>query len=92
MDCLLSDIDKPLYRVWLHSPSVFGTETETILAYKIAKEVQGIPSLVLKALRAVPGVDPDLLRRVEDFVESDETLTFVEGGSARTIALVSATE
>jgi hypothetical protein len=40
----------------------------------------------------VPGVDPDLLRRVEDFVESDETLTFVEGGSARTIALVSATE
>lgn len=87
MDCSLSDIDKPLYRVWLHSPSVFGTETETILAYKIAQEVRGIPSRVLKALRGLPGVDPDLRQRVEQFVENDDSLTFVEGGSVRSISL-----
>jgi len=87
VDCSLSDIDKPLYRVWLHSPSVFGTETETILAYKIAQEVRGIPSRVLKALRGLPGVDPDLRQRVEQFVENDDSLTFVEGGSVRSIAL-----
>ena len=87
MDCSLSEIDEPLYRVWLHSPSVFGTETETILAYKIAKEIQGIPSRVLKALRALPGVDPNLRRRVEEFVENDESLTFVEGDKMRGIAL-----
>ena len=89
MDCSLSEIDKPLYRVWLHSPSVFGTETETILAYKIAKEIQGIPSRVLKALRAQPGVDPDLRRRVEEFVENDDSLTFIEDGAVRSIALLS---
>ena len=88
MDCSLSDVEKPLYRVWLHSPSVFGSECETILAFKIANEIQGIPSRVLKALRAQPGVDSELLRRVEAFVENDQTLEFVRVGSARSIALV----
>lgn len=88
MDCSLSDVEKPLYRVWLHSPSVFGSETETILAYKIANEIHGIPSRVLKALRAQPGVDPELRRRVEEFVEHDETLVFVQLGPVRSIALV----
>jgi hypothetical protein len=88
MDCSLSDVEKPLYRVWLHSPSVFGSETETILAYKIANELQGIPSRVLKALRADPNVDPDLRSRVEEFVENDETLAFVDDGATRSIVLV----
>ncbi len=88
MDCSLSDVEKPLYRVWLHSPSVFGSETETILAYKIANEIHGIPSRVLRALRAQPGVDPELRRRVEEFVENDETLVFVQLGPVRSIALV----
>jgi hypothetical protein len=88
MDCSLSDVEKPLYRVWLHSPSVSGTETETILAYKIAVEIHGIPSRVLKALRAQSGVDPELRRRVEEFVENDESLFFVHDGPVRSIALV----
>ncbi|MBW2290795.1 MAG: alpha/beta fold hydrolase [Deltaproteobacteria bacterium] len=88
MDCSLSDVEKPLYRVWLHSPSVFGSETETILAYKIANEIHGIPSRVLKALRAQPGVDLELRQRVDEFVENDETLIFVQAGPRRSIALV----
>ena len=87
MDCSLNEIDRPLYRVWLHSPSVFGDETETILAYKIAKEIQAIPSRVLKALRGLPGVDPSLQRRVDDFVESDDSLTYAEGDTVRRIVL-----
>jgi hypothetical protein len=87
VDCSLNEIDRPLYRVWLHSPSVFGGETETILAYKIAKEIHAIPSRVLKALRGLPEVDPALQRRVDDFVENDDSLTYAEGDTARRIAL-----
>jgi hypothetical protein len=91
MDCELDDTHAPLYRVWLHSPSVFGTKTETILAYKIALEVKGIPSRVLKALRAQPGVDPVLLGRVEAFVKSDPTLRFVVDRPIRSIEVVEGT-
>lgn len=87
MDDSLSKVEKLLYRVWLHSPSVSGSRIETILAYKIAKEIHGIPSRVLKALRAQPGVDAELLRRVEGFVANDESLTFVHDGPVRSIAL-----
>ncbi len=87
MDDSLRDVEKLLYRVWLHSPSVSGTRLETILAFKIANEIHGIPSRVLRALRAQPGVDPELLRRVEGFVENDESLTFVHDGPVRSIAL-----
>ncbi len=87
MDDSLSEVEKLLYRVWLHSPSVSGTRIETILAFKIANEIRGIPSRVLKALRAQPGVDPELLRRVEGFVENDESLTFIRDGPVRSIAL-----
>ena len=88
MDCSLTENEVPLYRVWLHSPSVFGSETETILAFKIAREMGAIPSRVLKALRAQAGVDPDLLKQVETFVQGDANLMFVDGENRRTIALV----
>lgn len=88
MDCTLTESEKPLYRVWLHSPSVFGTEVETILAFKIAREMGAIPSRVLKALRAQPGVDAGLLRDVEAYVEREPTLVFVESGETRTISIV----
>lgn len=88
MDCTLTDSERPLYRVWLHSPSVFGSETETILAFKIARDLGAIPSRVLKALRAQPGVDPALLAQVEAFVEREPSLEFVRDGDTRTIAVV----
>ncbi len=88
MDCTLSENEKPLYRAWLHSPSVFGSATETILAFKIARDLGAIPSRVLKALRAQAGVDTALLAQVEEFVERDPSLAFVQDGSARTISIV----
>ncbi len=90
MDLVLSKREYADYRVWLHSPSVYGTEVETILAFKIGHEVGGIPSRVLKAFRGTPGVDPDLVARVEDFVARDENLYFVGEGEGRTIEVVKA--
>ncbi len=74
--------------MWLHSPSVFGSEAETILALKIGREVGGIPSRVLKALRGQPEVDPDLMARVEAFVARDENLYFVDDGDRRRVEVV----
>ncbi len=74
--------------MWLHSPSVFGSEAETILAFKIGREVGGIPSRVLKALRGQPEVDPDLMARVEAFVARDENLYFVEDAERRRVEVV----
>jgi len=61
---------------------------ETILAYKISKEIQLPGSKVLKALRGEPGVPEDLVRAVEVFVENDPTLTFAYDGDTRRITLV----
>ena len=88
MDCTLTENERPLYRVWLHSPSVFGTETETILAFKIARDMGAIPSRVLRVLRGVPGVDPTLEKEVIAFVEQEPTLAWVEGDGVRTISMV----
>lgn len=92
MDLSLSKREYADYRVWLHSPSVFGTETETILAFKIGQEINGIASRVLKALRAQPNVDPDLVKRVEEFVARDDNLYFVERDGRRSVAVVKANE
>jgi hypothetical protein len=42
---------------------------------------------VLKALRGVPGVDPQLCRTVEEFVADDPTLHFVGEAPDRLISL-----
>jgi hypothetical protein len=67
---------------------VFGTETETILAFKIARDMGAIPSRVLRVLRGVPGVDPTLEKEVIAFVEHEPSLAWVEGDGARTISMV----
>jgi len=90
MDLFLDRQEYANYRVWLHSPSVHGSETETILAYKIGHEINGIPSRILRILRGVPGQDPDLMKRVEDFVERDGNLFFVGEGEGRTVDVVEA--
>ena len=89
MDTELSEHEERIYRVWMHSPSVFSRDpTESILAFKIANELRLPGSRVLKVLRGAPVPDPELVRNVERFVEEDPTLAFVQEGSARRITLV----
>jgi hypothetical protein len=88
LDASLSDDEKRIYDVWLHSPSVFASDpVETILAFKIAKLLQYPGSKVLKALRGQEGLDPEMVRRVEEFVREDPALCFVQDGDARRISL-----
>jgi hypothetical protein len=88
LDASLSDDEKRIYDVWLHSPSVFASDpVETILAFKIAKLLQYPGSKVLKALRGQEGLDPEMVRRVEEFVRGDPALRFVPDGDARRISL-----
>jgi len=89
MDASLSAEEKRMYDVWMHSPSVHGTDPiETILAYKIAKRIQVPASRTLKALRGLPGLDPQVVRRVEAFVEGEPSLRFEPHGEGRRIVLV----
>ncbi len=89
MDCALTENEKGLYEVWMHSPSVYGPDSEeTILAWKIANAMKSIPSRVLRALRNDEGSDPDLVRQLEAFVAADSTLTFRRDGSVRRVTLV----
>jgi len=89
VDASLSKDEERIYDVWLHSPSVFARDpVETILAFKIAKLLQYPGSKVLKALRGQSGLDPEMLRRVEDLVRDDPDLGFVEEGGARRIVLL----
>ncbi len=86
MDCELTESERRNYLAWLHSPSVFSPDpNETILAFKIAAATGCVASKVLKALRAQPGLDPDLVARVEAFVSADPTLEFTtdETGTRR---------
>ena len=90
MDCELTDAERRNYRAWLHSPSVFSSDpTETILAFKIATATGCVASRVLKALRGQPGVDPEIVDRVETFVARDATLAFThDAEGVRRITLV----
>lgn len=88
MDASLSDYEKRSYYVWLHSPSVSSSEpVETILAFKMGKLLKYPGSRVLKALRGQGGLDPEMVRRVEEFVRDDPQLDFVEEGEGRRIVL-----
>ena len=88
MDASLTPDEERRYFIWLHSPSVSASDpVETILAYKISK-VLGYPgSRVLKALRGQSGLDPEMVRRVEELVRDDPQLDFVGEGDARRIVV-----
>ncbi len=88
MDRSLTDTEKNNYVAWLHSPSVSSrTPDEGIIAFKLGCLLHVPPSRVLKALRGVPGVDPQLCRTVEEFVADDPTLHFVGEAPDRLISL-----
>jgi hypothetical protein len=78
MDASLTETERRAYVAWLHSPSVYSeVEEETILAFKISRQLGTIPSRTLRVLRGVPGQDEALVRKIQAFVESEPTLTFV---------------
>lgn len=89
MDAFLDETEKRGYVAWVHSPSVHSSDpVETILAYKMSKLLDLPGSRVLKALRRRPGVDPEIVRRVEDFVRNDSTLAFADEGETRRLHLI----
>ena len=91
MDCTLSADEERRYVAWLHSPSVHGPDrNELILAWKIARQTRAVPSRALKALRGVDGADPELVRRLEAYVEAEPGLTFVGEPPQRRAALAGA--
>lgn len=88
MDCSLSSSVKRQYEAWMHSPSVFSSiPSETILAFKISRELHLPPSKVLKALRGVTDLDPALLQAVERYVKENPTLDFQGNSPTRLIVL-----
>ena len=75
MDYDFSESDERRYIAWLYSPTVFSdTPGETILAYKISKIFHMSPSGTLRALRGIPGQNPDIVQKVEEFVAKNESV------------------
>ena len=91
MDCSLNADEERRYVAWLHSPSVHGPDqNELILAWKIAKKFNAVPSRALKALRGREGADPALVSLLSDFVEAEPNLKFVGSAPERRVTLVDA--
>jgi len=89
MDTELSGHDERIFHVWRRSPSVYSSDmTELILAFKISLVLEAPGSKVLKALRRQPGVSEEIVRRVEELVEQDDALGFVEEGETRRICVL----
>lgn len=77
MDTSLTPDEMRRFRAWRMSPSVFSTDQdELIIAFKLGKMLCSPSSRVLKALRGREGVDPDLVRRVEQYVSQVPELAF----------------
>jgi hypothetical protein len=88
MDASLEPHEKSLYAGWIHSPTVASRDpVETVLAFKIGRLLNFPGSRVLKAFREVPGLDPELLRKVEAFVAEEANLEFVKDGESRRIRM-----
>jgi hypothetical protein len=91
MDSSLTAQEKIRFDAWLHSPSVFGPDrVELILAYKIARKFNAVPSKALKVLRGVEGQSPELVALLENYVADEPGLCFTGEPPQRRVALVSA--
>ena len=89
MDDTLDAHERSLYAGWIHSPSVASSDpVETILAFKIGRLLDYPGSRVLKSLRGQSGLDPEMVRRVEAFVEAEPNLAFEGRGEGRRIRLI----
>lgn len=91
MDNLLTTNEEKRFDAWVHSPTVFSSNRdELIIAYKLGKLMQFPASRVLKALRGREGLDPKMLKQVEDFVAGEQSLAFTGDPPARLVVLTDA--
>lgn len=89
MNIEMTDEEKRRYDAWVHSPTVHSKDPhEMIIAFKISRRLNLVPSKVLKALRGRDGVDAETQRQVELFVENDDSLTYMQLAPDRLVSLV----
>jgi len=88
MDISLTPEEERRFQAWRHSPSVFSSSVdELVIAYKLGKHLHYPPSRVLKALRGLEGLDREMIRQVEDYVNQDASLSFAGDPPARLVVL-----
>jgi hypothetical protein len=88
MDNSLTCDEKCRFDAWVHSPTVFSSNTdELIIAFKLGKLLHYPASRVLKALRGLEGLDPEMVQQIEDFVMHEQSLTFTREPPARLVML-----
>jgi hypothetical protein len=89
LDVTLDAHERSLYAGWIHSPSVASNDPiEMILAFKIGRRLHYPGSRVLKALRGQSGLDPEMVRCVEEFVVAEPNLEFEQRADGRRIRLI----
>lgn len=91
MDNSLTPDEKCRFDAWLHSPTVFSSDTdELIIAFKLGKLFRYPASKVLKALRGLDGLDREMAEQVEQFVMREQSLAFTREPPARLVVLTAA--
>ena len=86
MDNSLTFGEKRRFDAWLHSPTVFSDSTdELIIAFKLGGLLQYPASRVLKALRGLDGPSREIVRQVEDYIQSEQSLSFSGKPPARLV-------
>ena len=86
MDNILTSNEKRRFDAWLHSPTVFSSNTdELIIAFKLGGLLRYPASKVLKALRGLDGLDREIVQKVEGFVLNEQSLTFSCESPARLV-------
>ena len=88
MDNSLTFDERRRFDAWLHSPTVFSSNTdELIIAFKLGGLLHYPASKVLKVLRGVDGPDQEMVQQVEDFVMNEKSLSFTCEPPARLVVL-----
>ncbi len=86
MDNSFTSDERRRFDAWLHSPTVFSSNTdELIIAFKMGGLLHHPASRVLKALRGLEGPDREMVQQVEDFVLNEPSLTFTCEAPARLV-------
>ena len=88
MDNSLTPDEKCRFDAWLHSPTVFSSNTdELIIAFKLGNLLHYPASRVLKALRGLEGLEREMVQQVEDFVMHEQSLYFSSEPPHRLVVL-----
>ena len=74
------------FDAWVHSPTVHSKDRdELIIAFKISKQLNLVPSKVLKALRGREGPDEKTIAMVEELVAASSALEFFQSAPDRLV-------